>query len=194
VLRVSGGVDLNPHNLLNIFLHHLEVPATFIPGSLILGGTAWWLASRRGWSRAPAVLAGCSLALALALTVARPLGHFPAGGLNPLTTLRLCTAGSLSLAHLYEQLNVALFVPFAFFGTLASRRPALVAISCAFVSGFVEFVQGTTGGGECQARDIAHNTLGGMLGALLAMAVLRLLARRSSGITADVGAGSGSSR
>ncbi len=188
--RVSGGVDLNPHNLLNIFLHHLEVPAAFIPGSLILGGAAWWLAPRRGWDRAPAVLAGCGLALALALTVVRPLGHFPAGGLNPLTTLRLCTAGSLSLIHLYEQLNVALFVPFAIFGTLATRRPALVAISCALVSVFVEFVQASTGGGECQARDIAHNALGGVLGALLAMAVLRLRARLSPGVKAGVGAGS----
>ncbi len=190
MLRVSGGVDLNPHNLLNIFLHHLEVPATFIPVSLILGGTAWWLAPRRGWDRVPAVLAGCSLALVLALTVARPLGHFPAGGLNPLTTLRLCTAGSLSLAHLYEQVNVALFVPFAFFGSLATRRPALVVTSCALVSVFVEFVQGTTGGGECQVRDIAHNALGGVLGALLAMAVLRLRAQRSPGIKVDAGAGS----
>jgi hypothetical protein len=191
VLRVSGGVDLNPHNLLNIFLHHLEVPAAFIPGSLILGGAAWWLAPRRGWDRAPAVLGGCSLALALALTVVRPGGHFPGGGLNPLLTLRLCTVGSFSLTHLYEQLNVALFVPFAIFGTLATRRPALVAISCALISAFAEFVQGTTGGGECQVRDIAHNALGGVLGALLAMALLRLRTRRTPDIKAEVGAGSG---
>lgn len=194
MLRVSGGVDLNPHNLLNIFLHHLEVPATLIPGSLILGGVAWWLAPRRGWDRVPAVLTGFSLALALALTVVRPLGHFPAGGLNPLTTLRLCTAGSLSLTHLYEQLNVALFVPFAIFGTLATRRPVIIAIVTTLVSAFVEFVQATTGGGECQVRDIAHNTLGGLLGVLLAMAVLRLRARNSPEITEDVGAGSGSWR
>ncbi|MDT7713009.1 MAG: hypothetical protein QOG46_1703, partial [Pseudonocardiales bacterium] len=122
MLRVSGGVDLNYHNLFNILLHHLEVPASFVPGSLILGGAAWWLAPRRGWDRTPAVLAGCSLALVVALTVIRP-SHFPGGGLNPLMTLRLCTVGSFSLSHLYEQLNVALFVPFAVFGTLATRRP-----------------------------------------------------------------------
>jgi VanZ like family len=190
VLRVSGGVDLNYHNLFNILLHHLEVPATFVPGSLILGGAAWWLAPRRGWDRTPAVLAGCNLALVLALTVVRPLGHFPAGGLNPLMTLRLCTVGSFSLSHLYEQLNVALFVPFAFFGTLAIRRPALVVISCALVSVFAEFLQGATGGGECQVRDIAHNALGGVLGALLAMAVLRLRARRTPETKAEVGVGS----
>ena len=106
-------------------------------------------------------------------------------------TLRLCTVGRFSLAHLYEQLNVALFVPFAIFGTLATRRPALVAISCGLLSAVVEFVQGATGGGECQVRDIAHNTLGGMLGALLAMAVLWLRARRTPEVKAEVGAGSG---
>jgi VanZ like family len=178
VLRVSDGPDLNPHNLLNILLHHLEVPAAFIPGALLLGGAAWWLASRRGWARAPAVLAGCGLALALAVTVVRPIGHFAAGGLNPLATLRLCTVGSLSLTHLYEQLNVVMLMPFAVCGTLATRRPALIVSSCVLVSGFAEFVQGATGGGQCQVRDVVHNTTGGVLGVLLAVLVLRVRVRR----------------
>jgi VanZ like family len=176
---MSDGPDLNPHNLLNIVLHHLEVPAAFIPGSLLFGGVAWWLAPRRGWAQVPAMLAGCSLALALALTVVRPFGVYPAGGLNPLATLRLCAVGSLSLAHLYEQLNVAMLMPFAIFGTLATRRPLLMVACCVLVSGFAEFVQGATGGGECQVRDLVHNTLGGVLGVLLAVVVLR--ARRSRG-------------
>lgn len=191
VLRVSDGPDLNPHNLLNIFLHHLEVPAFFIPGALLLGGAAWWLAARRGWTKVPAVLAAGSLALALALTVARPFGLFAAGGVNPLAVLRLCMAGSLSLANLYEQLNVLMLVPFAVFGTLATRRPMAVAISCMLVSAFAEVVQGATGGGQCQARDVVHNTLGGVLGVLVAMVLLWLRVRRSLEITADVGAGSG---
>jgi len=94
VLSVWDGVDLNYHNLINIFLHHLEVPASFIPGSLLLGGAAWWWAPRQGWDRKFAVLAGCALALALALTVVRPFGQFPAGGLSPLATLHVCTVGS----------------------------------------------------------------------------------------------------
>jgi VanZ like family len=194
VLRVSDGPDLNPHNLLNIFLHHREVPAAFIPGALLLGGAAWWLAARRDWARVPAVLAACGLALALALTVARPFGHFAAGGVNPEATLRLCTVGSLSLAHLYEQLNVVMLMPFAIFGTLATRRPVLIAASCLLVSAFVEFVQGATGGGQCQARDVVHNTLGGVLAVLVVMAVRWLATRRSAEITADAGAGSGSLR
>ncbi len=191
MLQVSDGPDLNPHNLLNIFLHHLEVPAFFVPGALLLGGVAWWLAEGRGWAKVPAVLAACSLALALALTVARPFGQFAAGGLNPLAVLRLCMAGSLSLANLYEQLNVLMLVPFALFGTLATRRPVPVAISCILVSAFVEVVQAVTGGGECQARDVVHNTLGGVLGVLVATVLLWLRARRSPEVTSNVGAGSG---
>jgi VanZ like protein len=191
---VSDGPDLNPHNLLNILLHHLEVPAACIPGALLLGGAAWWLAPRRDWARVPAALAGCGLALALAVTVVRPVGHFAAGGLNLLATLRLCTVGSLSLAHLYEQLNVVMLMPFAVFATLATRRPVLSAACCALVSGFAEFVQGATGGGQCQVRDLVHNTIGGVLGALVAVVVLRWQARRSGGMTAGVGAGSASSR
>lgn len=191
---VSDGPDLNPHNLFNILLHHLEVPAAFIPGAVLLGGLAWRLAPRWGWARVPAVLAGCGLALALAVTVVRPLGHYPAGGLSPLTTLRLCAVGSLSLAHLYEQLNVVMLMPFAIFGTLATRRPALIAASTVAISAVAEFVQAATGGGQCQARDLAHNTLGGVLGALVAVVVLRLRARRPGSVTADAAAGSGPSR
>lgn len=194
VRGVSDGPDLNPHNLLNILLHHLEVPAAFVPGAILLGGLAWWLAPRRGWAQVPAILAGCALALVLALTVVRPFGHFSVGGLNPLTTLRECSVGSLSLTHLYEQLNVAMLVPFGILGTLATRRPLLIVTSSALVSGFAEFVQGATGGGECQLRDLVHNTAGGVLGALLAVGILRLRARRSSGITAELEVGAGSSR
>jgi VanZ like family len=194
VISVSNGPDFNPHNLLNIFLHHLEVPAAFIPGALLLGTAAWWLAPRQRWARGPAVLAGCSLVMALALTVVRPFGQFAVGGLNPLATLRLCIVGGLSLAHVYEQLNVLMLVPFALFGTLATRRPLLIVASCMLVSAVAEFVQGATGGGQCQVRDVVHNTLGGALGALVAMGVQWLQDRRAAEITATVGAGSRSSR
>lgn len=186
---MPAGLDLN--HLINIVLHHLEVPATFIPGSLLLGGVAWWLAPRRGWARLPAALAGCGLALVLAVTVARPIGQFAAGGLNPLTTLQQCMVGSLSVAQVYEQLNVLMLMPFAFFGALAARRPRLIATSCVLLTGFVELVQSATGGGQCQVRDLVHNSAGGVLGVLLAIVTLRLLARRAGAVTADLGTGAG---
>jgi hypothetical protein len=167
--------DLDLHAILYLIAHHPEVPAAFAAGSLLLGGAAWWLAPRWGWAQLPAALAGCGLALALAVTVVRPIGLFPASGLNPLAVLRECTVGSLSLARTYEKLNLAMLMPFAFFGTMATRRPVIIAMSCLLISGAVEYVQGATGGGTCQARDLVHNTAGGTLGVLLAAVALLLL-------------------
>lgn len=189
-------MDVELSDLPYLAAMHPEVPAFFGAGCLLLGGGAWWLALRRGWAPVPAALAGCALALALAVTVIRSPGQFSAGGLVPLDTLRECAAGSLSLARTYEKLNVAMLVPLGFFGTLATRRPAAVAVSCLLLSGLLEFVQGATGGGTCQARDVVHNTMGGVLGVLLAMVLLGLMGRmqRSSAVTVDRGAGPGSSR
>ncbi len=194
-----GVSDLDLHTILYLIAHHPEVPAAFAAGSLLLGGAAWWLARRRGWAQVPAALAGCGLALALAVTVVRPIGHFSVGGLNPVAVLRDCVVGSLSLTRNYEKFNVAMLMPFAFFATLATRRPAIIATFSLLISGFVEFVQGATGGGTCQARDVVHNAAGGVLGVLLAVVALRLLdrwllARRSRAVTASLGAGTGSSR
>lgn len=191
--RVS---DLDLHAILYLTAHHPEVPAGFAAGSLLLGGAAWWLAPRRGWAPLPAALAGCGLALALAVTVVRPIGLFPPSGLNPLVILRECVVGDLSLARTYEKLNVAMLMPFAFFATLAARRPVIIAGSCLLISASVELVQGATGGGTCQARDVVHNAAGGVLGVLLAAVALLLLllvvVRRSRGVTADLGgAGAG---
>ncbi|HSL09662.1 MAG TPA: VanZ family protein [Pseudonocardiaceae bacterium] len=183
--------DLDLHAILYLTAHHPEVPAAFAAGSLLLGGAAWWLAPRWGWAQVPAVLAGCGLALALAVTVVRPVGLFSAGGLDPLVILRECVVGSLSLVRTYEKLNVTMLMPFAFFATVATRRPAIIAGSCLLISGAVEFVQGATGGGTCQASDLVHNAAGGVLGVLLAAVPLLLLVRRSRGITADLGAGPG---
>lgn len=186
--------DLDLHALFYLTAHYPEVPAAFAAGTLLLSGVAWWLAPRWGWAQVPAVLAGCGLALALAVTVVRPIGIFSAAGLDPLVILRECVVGNLSLARTYEKLNVAMLMPFAFFGMLTTRRPAIIALSCLLISGSVEFVQGATGGGTCQAVDMVHNSVGGVLGVLLAAVALRLWARRSRGVTADFGAGPGSLR
>ena len=174
-------------------VRHPEVPLAFAGGCVLLGGSGWALAGRRGWAQLPAALAGCGLALALAVTVVRPAGHFPAGGLNLLTTVRECVVGDLSLTRTYEKLNVAMLMPFAFFATLAARRPAVVAVCCVLLSGFVELVQGATGGGTCQVRDVVHNTAGGVLGALLAVLLRGVLTRRRRGAR-NIGAGNSGAR
>jgi hypothetical protein len=187
-------VDIELADLPRKAAAHPAVPVFFVVGCLLLGAAAWWLAPRRGWVRGPAVLAGCGLALALAVTVVRPAGHFSAAGLDPFSALQECVAGSLSLARTYEKLNVVMLLPFAFFATLATRRPVLVAASCLLVSGFVEYVQAATGGGTCQGRDLVHNIIGGVLGAVLSVVLLGRQTRRSEPITAGRPAGPGSSR
>lgn len=169
--------DLDLHSILYLTAQHPEIPAAFAAGSLLFSGAAWWLAPRWGWAQVPAALAGCGLALALAVTLVRPLGLISASGVNPLVILGDCGVGSLSLARIYEKLNVAMLVPFAFFATLATRRPAIIAAACLLISGLVEFVQGATGGGACQAGDLVHNTVGSVLGVGLATVALRLVVR-----------------
>ncbi|MGQ0777712.1 MAG: VanZ family protein [Pseudonocardiales bacterium] len=185
-------MDIGLSDLLDKAARHPEVPIVFVVGSLFLGSGAWWLAPRQGWARGPAALAACGLMLALAVTVVRPAGLFPPAGFSLLNIARECMVGDLSLARTYEKLNVAMLMPFAFFGTLATRRPVVVAASGLLVSGFVEVVQVATGGGTCQARDLVHNTAGVALSVLLAMALLGLRDRRSGGV-AGSGASSGSS-
>jgi glycopeptide antibiotics resistance protein len=53
-----------------------------------------------------------------------------------------------------------MLVPFAFFATLATRRPLVVLGLAAGLSGVVELVQATTGLGVCEAQDFANNTVG----------------------------------
>jgi hypothetical protein len=175
-----AAVDVHLSDLPHEAVRHPEVVAAFAIGCLLLGGIGWWLAGKRGWSQLPAALAGCGLALALAVTLVRPLGEYPPGGFGPLGVLHQCVVGPLSLARTYEKLNVAMLMPYAFFGTLAVRRPVVVAASTLLISGAVEYLQGATGIGTCQARDLAHNTLGGVLGALLGAGVLLVLERRGA--------------
>lgn len=177
--------DLDLHSILYLTAQYPEIPAAFAAGSLLLSGAAWWLAPRWGWAQVPAALAGCGLALALAVTLVRPAGLFSPSGLNPLIVLRECGLGGLSLARTYEKLNVAMLVPFAFFATLTIRRPAIIVAVCLLISGLVEFVQGATGNGTCQAGDLVHNTAGSVLGAVLAAVTLRLRLR-SRDVTAGV--------
>ncbi|MGH4025142.1 MAG: VanZ family protein [Pseudonocardiaceae bacterium] len=192
-------MDIGLFDLLVKADRHPQVPLAFAVGCALLGASGWGLAARRGWAQLPAALAGCGLALALAVTVVRPAGHFPAGGLSLLATARECVVGDLSLTRTYEKLNVAMLMPFAFFATLATRRPAVVAACCVLLSGCVEFVQGATGGGTCQARDVVHNTAGGVLVVLLAALLQGLLTRRHRGagrsgaVSAGRGAGPASS-
>jgi uncharacterized membrane protein AbrB (regulator of aidB expression) len=164
-------VDLD---LVGLAIDHSQVTLAFIVGCLLLGALADGVAVRRGWPRLPAVLAACGLALALAVTVVRPGVDYEAAGWGPTGVARGCAAGSFSLSNTYERLNVLMLVPFALFGTLAVRRPAALLVASILLSGAVEYVQGATGDGTCQLRDMVHNTGGAVLAVALGWGWLRV--------------------
>ncbi|HEX8761938.1 MAG TPA: VanZ family protein, partial [Pseudonocardiaceae bacterium] len=53
----------------------------------------------------------------------------------------------------------------------------IITAACLLISGLVEFVQGATGAGTCQACDLVHNTIGSVLGVGLAAVLLRVSVR-----------------
>ncbi len=166
-----AGVDLD---FVGLAIDHPQVPLAFILGCLLLGALADGVAVRRGWPRLPAVLAACGLALTLAVTLVRTGADYEAAGWGPIGVARVCAVGSFSLSNTYERLNVAMLVPFALFGTLAVRRPAALVVASVLLSGTVEYVQGATGGGTCQLRDMVHNTGGAVLAVALGWGWLRV--------------------
>jgi hypothetical protein len=144
-------------------------------GTVILGVLAWMIAGRLGWFRWAAVLAAAGLAMALAVTLARHGGHLPTGE-NP---LYLCVSGKFSLHSETSQLNFLMLMPFAFFGTIATRRPLTIAVCSALLSAGIEVTQALTGLGVCDKQDFLNNTIGALV--VAAIAWLLLLLTRTNG-------------
>ncbi|QQQ76852.1 VanZ family protein [Saccharothrix sp. 6-C] len=148
-----------------LVLSQPEAVAALFAGSVFLGTVGFVVARRRGWAALPAVLAGCGLALALAVTLARPGGSFSVATTDP---IGMCVANEFSLAGSLARLNLVMLAPFAFFATLATRRPfAVLGVAAAF-SGAVEFVQALTAIGVCEAQDFINNTVGAFFAVLVA--------------------------
>ena len=151
-----------------LVLSQPEAVAALFAGSVFLGTVGFVVARRRGWAVVPAVLAGCGLALALAVTLARPGGSFSVATTDP---IGMCVGNEFSLTGSLERLNLVMLAPFAFFATLATRRPwAVFGVSAAF-SGAVEFMQALTAIGVCEAQDFYNNTVGASLAVLVAWLV-----------------------
>ena len=156
----------------------LSRPAVFaaeVFGAIVLGALAWLIAGRLGWIRWAAVLAAAGLAMALAVTLVRHGGHLPTGE-NPLYK---CVSGQFSLHSETSLLNFLMLMPFAFFGTIATRRPFTIAISSAALSAGVEITQALTGLGVCDKQDFLNNTIGALI--VVAVAWFLLFVTGSNG-------------
>lgn len=156
------------------------VLAAIVAGTLVLGVLAWLLARAVGWYRLPAVLAAAGLSLALAVTLVRTGGHLPTG-INPLDR---CIRDSFSLHGSHQWLNFAMLMPFAFFGTIATRRPILIAAASALVSGGIEITQALTGLGVCEKQDFLDNSIGAALAAAAGWVALAIAGANGSAVRA----------
>ncbi|WP_447005366.1 VanZ family protein [Saccharothrix isguenensis] len=160
---------------------------TLVAGSLVLGAAGFAVARWRRWPAIPAVLAGCGLALALAVTLARTGGSFTLVTTDPVG--RCVGNVGFSLAGSWERLNVVMLVPFAFFATVACRRPFAVLSVSGLVSGAVELTQAATGIGVCEAQDFSNNTIGALVAALVAWLVAALVAWLVTAVARPAGRG-----
>ncbi|MFF2626703.1 VanZ family protein [Kitasatospora griseola] len=148
-------------------------PAFAVLG-LILGFTALRLARRRQWPPVAAVLLGLSLAGETAAT----LTPTTSGSWGSAT----CSIGSGVWDTAVTQqglMNLAMYVPVAFFGVLTLRRPLTVLAGCGVLSAVTETCQTLLGTGRsCDAADLVDNVLGALVGTVVAVGWLWLRRHR----------------
>ncbi len=144
-------------------LEHPWLPPAALACMVILAAvTGLWLLDR------PAIawgLAGLSLVPLAELTLT-PVG---------VLTVRGCTLQwSLPAIGRPESLaNVALFVAPVFLVALALSRPLMALLAGSSLSAAVEAVQAFLPGRACDTNDWLNNTIGALLGAVLAFATIR---------------------
>ncbi|MFF4100770.1 VanZ family protein [Streptomyces sp. NPDC001903] len=156
---------------------HLSLLLLFAALALLAGGPAWWLGRRYAVSPSVSVAATTAGALVLAATLYRLHPQAPAS--------RVCTVQRDVLGSLIAQqglLNIALFIPLAFFTTLLTRRPLPVFAACAVLSGAVEVAQALTPGmgRACDTGDLAANALGALAGCAAGYAWCRFVPRHAA--------------
>ncbi len=89
------------------------------------------------------------------------------------------SSGGLTWTQIEVLANVALFVPAGFLLAVAARRSWAGVVVCALGSGAIEWAQYAFLPSRVPSlADVEHNSLGGLIGALLAWPLVRLLRRR----------------
>ncbi|MDQ0986172.1 putative small secreted protein [Streptomyces sp. V2I9] len=70
-------------------------------------------------------------------------------------------------------MNIAMYIPLAFFAVALFRRPALISASCIVLSAATELTQAVTPhiGRSCTSEDLVANSLGAVIGAAVAALV-----------------------
>ncbi|MCM1973362.1 MULTISPECIES: VanZ family protein [Streptomyces] len=145
----------------------------FLIGAVLLsfagGCAAFSLAHRKNKNPWWYGLWVASIVLSLGVTVALTDGAGP--------TLQ-CTVNKDLAEPFYTtqgRLNLAMYLPIGFFGTLALRRPLTISLVGAALTTITELAQATVPwvSRTCDTSDLEMNALGGLLGALAGWAVIR---------------------
>lgn len=157
----------------NVLLDHSELVPVILALVAVACAGAGYAALRfgRSGSRLLPALAALSLLAVLALTLA-PTGRSGTGGCT--VQFSLPTFGRVELLA-----NVALLLPAVVFATLATRRPWAVLVAGSALSVGIEAAQALVPaiGRACDTNDWAMNTLGVVIGVLVARATLGLADR-----------------
>ena len=151
-------------------LHHASVvPVAFwivVAVSAALGWSLFHFAQRR----ALLILGGVGLLGALVLTMSPSGSH----------AFAVCTVQfSMPFEGIDTLANVAMLLPLTLFTALALRRPLPVLAAVSGFSALIEVVQAVVPvlGRSCDTNDWFMNTVGAVLGALLALGTIALDAR-----------------
>lgn len=150
------------------------VPAGLLLTAVLCVATGYLsLRSRRSGARLLWALSALSL-LALLTLALIPSGNDPQADLLCVVQFSLPTLGAIELLA-----NVAVFVPLAYFATLATRRPLLTLAVGSALSVGIEAVQALVPaiGRACDTNDWLMNTIGAGAGVLLAYGTIALLSR-----------------
>ncbi|WP_083255069.1 VanZ family protein [Amycolatopsis orientalis] len=121
-------------------------------------------------------LAGLSLLPVFALTLVPTANRID--GILCTVQFAMPTLGTVELLA-----NVALFLPLAYFATLATRRPLTTLAAGSGLSAVIEALQALVPaiGRACDTNDWLMNTVGAVLGVLLTLGTGRLVRRSQSG-------------
>ncbi|MFK0249037.1 VanZ family protein [Amycolatopsis azurea] len=151
--------------------HSALVPVAILLVALVCAVLGLLFAGRR---RILWALAGVSLVPVFALTLVPTGRTIDEAGCT--VQFSLPTLGAVELLA-----NVALFLPPVCFAALASRRPVTVLVAGSALSVVVETLQALVPaiGRACDTNDWLMNTLGAVLGALLAAGTAWLANRRA---------------
>lgn len=145
------------------------VPAFLVFG-IFLSCLMLYVARRRGFSQPLAVLLGWAVAGELVATLYP--SHSSAGASGT------CWVNRDPFTPLLTQqglMNIAMYIPLAFFAVALLRRPALIAASCIVLSATTELTQAVTPhlGRSCTSEDLVANSLGAVIGSAAAVLIHR---------------------